>query len=206
MCQIPLAIGTAVVLTELGSRLTRIVCGGTLVFALVFKLATLIALPPTTTYFGSPLQSAYKLGGLIPAEPTGLVATDPFTSYYIPGTTGRRVLTVTKGHVGSPAELAAATSGYVLLHDFIVAPDTDWWPSAKALWRAGVRFVLLEKRTSLAPATLVDFSTGPTPLLRTAADRALMGRAHWRLKRVGVLVHDDREYALYRLRGQEIGR
>lgn len=206
MCQIPLAIGTAVVLAEIATKTTRIISGGTLAFALVFKLATLIALPPTVTYFGSPLQSAYKLGQIIPAQPAGLVATDPFTSYYIPGTTGRRVLTVTKGHVGSPEELAAATSGYVLLHRFVTAPDADWWPSAQALWRAGVRFVLLEKRTSLAPATLVDFSTGPTPLLRTARDQALMGRTHWRLKRVGVLVHDDRDYALYRLDGALIGR
>lgn len=205
MCQIPLAIGTAVMLSELSGRATRIIAGGTLVFALVFKLWTLVALPTTVTYLRSPLQSAYDLGKVIPATPKGLVATDPFTAYYIPGATGRHVLTMTKGHVGSPEELAAATAGYDLLHAFYVAPDSDWWPAAQALWRAGVRYVLLEKRTSLRPPTLVDFSTGPTPLLRTPADEALMGRAHWRLKRVGTLVHDDPEYALYLLDGGRLG-
>jgi hypothetical protein len=199
LCQIPLAIGAALVLAETAVVVVRRVAGGTLGFALAFKLLTLFFLPTTITYFGSPLQPAYGLGAIVPSEPAGLVASDPFTSYYIPAATGRRVLTVTKGHVGSQAELDASTRGYALLHAFYVAPDTNWWPTALALWSAGVRYVLVDKLTSLAPATLEQFSTGPTPLVRTAADARTLGRMHWRLKRVGVLVHDDPEYSLYRL-------
>jgi hypothetical protein len=156
------------------------------------------------TYFGSPLQPAYSLGRIIPANPPGIVASDPFTSYYIPGDTGRGVLTMTKAHVGSQAELDAATHGYALLHAFYVAEDTNWWPSAQALWRAGVRFFLVEKRTSLAAGDLEQFSTGPTPLVRTAADSRLLGRLFWRLGRIGALLHSDQEYAIYQLDGARL--
>ncbi len=204
LAQVPLAIGTAVILVEARAPVTRWTLRATLVFVLVFKLATLIAVSPRVTYFGNPLQPAYSIGRFIPPDPPGLVATDPFTSYYIPAVSGRRVLTVTKAHVGSQAELDAATRGYSLLHRFYIASDSDWWPSAQALWNAGVRFVLVEKRTSLAPATLEQFSTGPTPLVRTAADEHLLGRMHWRLRRIGRLVHDDPEYALYELDGSTL--
>ena len=49
-----------------------------------------------------------------------------------------------------------------------VAPDAGWWPAGQATWRAGVRYVLVQKQTSLAPPNLERFSTGPTPLVRTA--------------------------------------
>jgi hypothetical protein len=197
--QIPLALGVAVVLRDGRSRRIRWTVLGTLFFSLEFKLLTLLAVPLTITYFGSPLQPAYEIGRFMPARPPGLVASDPFTSYYVPGATGRQVLTETKAHVGSQAELDAATRGYALLHSLYVAPDTNWWPSAQALWTAGVRLVLLEKHTSLAPPDLQTFSTGPTPLLRSAADGRLQGRLNWRLRRVGTLLHDDLQYALYRL-------
>jgi hypothetical protein len=204
LCQIPLAIGAATVLTETRLKSTRRIVGATLAFALVFKLVTLIALPTRTTYFGSPLQEAYRLGHVIPGGDAGLVASDPFTSFFVPAATGRRVLTVTKAHVGSQAELNASSHGYALLHSFYVAPDTNWWPSAQALWSAGVRYVLVDKLTSLAPPTLERFSTGPTPLVRTSGDARMLGRLHWRLRRVGVLVYNDPTYALYRLAGRTL--
>jgi hypothetical protein len=199
LCQVPLAIGTATVLVEARLRLTRRLVGGTLAFAVAFKLLTLLALPRSVTYFGAPLQSASSFGHIFRHSPAGLVASDPFTSFYIPGTTGHRVLTVTKAHVGSPTELADSTRGYALLHAFYAAPNTDWWPSAVALWNADVRFVLVEDETSLAPVNLQQFSTGPTPLIRTATERHMIGRMYWRLGRIGVLIHDGPEYALYRL-------
>lgn len=199
LCQVPLAIGTATALVEARLPLSRRLVGGTLAFAMAFKLITLIALPRSVTYFGAPLQSAYSFGHLIPRAPAGLVASDPFTSFYVPGTTGRRVLTVTKGHVESQAELDDSNRGYALLHAFYEAPNTDWWPSAEALWNTDVRFVLLEKETSLAPANLQLFSTGPTPLIRTPTERRMMGRMYWRLGRIGVLIHSGPEYVLYRL-------
>ncbi len=199
LAQVPLAIGVGVVLVEVPTPSLQHVVRGTLVFALAFKLVTLFALPANVTYFGNELQPAYALGRIIPSAPAGLVASDPFTSYYIPGNTGRGVLTMTKAHVSSQAELDAASRGYDLLHRFYVAPDTNWWPSGQALWRADVRFVLVEKRTSLAAPDLEMFSTGPTPLVRTPQDARMLGRMFWRLGRVGTLLHSDREYALYRL-------
>ncbi len=197
--QIPLAIGTAIVLVDAKPSLPKRLVQGTLVFALVFKLATLIYLPTTITYFGSPLQEAYSLGQIIPSHPAGLVASDPFTSYYVPAATGHKTLTETKAHVGSQAELDAASHGYALIHAFYTAPDTNWWPTAQALWNAGVRWFLVDSRTLLAAPNLQAFSTGPTPLIRTPAEARTMGHMYWRLGRIGKLVYDDHEYALYRL-------
>jgi hypothetical protein len=197
--QVPLAIGVAVVLAEASEKRVRRLIGGTLGFALAFKLVTLLALPTTITYFGAPLQPDYSLASIIPSQPSGLVASDPFTSYYIPAATGRHVLTTTKAHAESQSELDASSNGYDLLHAFYVAPDDNWWGTAINLWNAGVRYVLLEKRTSLAPPNLTVFSTGPTPLVRTKADSAMLGRVFWRLGRVGTVVHSDREFVVYEL-------
>jgi hypothetical protein len=197
--QIPLAIGTAIVLVEAKRSVPKRIVQGTLVFALLFKLATLIYLPSTITYFGSPLQEAYSFGQIIPAHPAGLVASDPFTSYYVPAATGHKTLTETKAHVGSEAELLAAAHGYDLLHALYTAPPTNWWPAAQALWNADVRWFLVDSRTLLSAPNLQAFSTGPTPLIRTTAEARAMGHMYWRLGRIGTLVFHDHEYALYRL-------
>jgi hypothetical protein len=115
----------------------------------------------------------------------------------VPGTSGRRVLVVTKAHVGSRGELAAATRGYALLHRFAVG--RQWWAAAKRMYRLGVRYVVVEKSTSLRPSDLVTFSTGPTPLVRTVADRRWLGTYFYRNNRVGTLVYDTWPYAVYRL-------
>lgn len=194
-CQVPLALGVAVVLAENG-RWPRRIVGATLLFTLAFKAATLVALPDRITYLGTPLQEAYRLGEFVPRGP-GAVAADPFTSYYVPGATGHRVLVVTKAHVGSHRELAAAASGYRLLHEFYLGDD--WWQAAQAMWQRGVRYVVVDKSVSLAPPTLAEFSTGPTPLIRTELDRRQLGTFFYRNNRVGRLVHDSDTYVVYEL-------
>ena len=196
-CQIPIAVGTAVVLAEARPRgTTRRWLTATLVFCAIFKVVTLTALSPRIRYYATPLQRSYELAAAVPPG-RGLVASDPFTSYFVPGTTGRRVLVVTKAHVGSRDELAAATRGYALLHRFAVG--RRWWDAAQRMYRLGVRYVVIEKSTSLRPRDLVTFSTGPTPLVRTRADRRWLGTYFYRNNRVGRLVYDAWPYAVYRL-------
>jgi hypothetical protein len=193
--QVPLALGVATVLAHTDAR-TRAAVGVTLAGVAVFKVATLVGLPDTVTYFGSDLQPAYALGRVIPDAP-GLVATDPFTAYYVPGASGHRVLSVTKAHVGSEPELAASAQGYRLLHAYYAG--VNWWQAARRMWRFGVRYVVVEKSTSLAAPTLAEFSTGPTPLVRTAADRRRLGTYFYRNNRVGTLLYDSDSYVVYRL-------
>lgn len=194
--QPPLALGAAAWLVEAVPGVARRVATSGLVFNGVFKVATLVLLPTTITYFGSPLQDSYRLGAIVPPAP-GAVAADPFTSYFVPGTTGHSVLVVTKAHVASSSELAAADEGYALLHRFY--SGSDWWSAAQEMYRRGVRYVLIEKSTSLGPPDLVTFSTGPTPLVRTAADRRALGTYYYRNNRVGRLIYDERPYTLYEL-------
>ena len=113
------------------------------------------------------------------------------------------MLTVTKAHVGSRAELAAAEDGYALLHEF--AGGEQWWEAAQEMYRRGVRWVVVEKHTLLRAPTLEEFSTGPTPVVRTAADREFLGTYFYRNGRVGLLTHDDPSYAVYKLRARRLG-
>jgi O-antigen/teichoic acid export membrane protein len=195
--QLPLALGLGAMLTARGQRrgVTRLTIGA-LAASGVFKIATLLLAPTTITYFGTELQDAYRLGSMIPKAP-GVVASDPFTSYFVPGATGKRVLVVTKAHVGSRAELERATRSYRLLHRFYMG--RAWWQAAQTMYRQGVRYVVIEKSTSLAAPTLEEFSTGPTPLIRTARDRRLLGAYYYRNNRVGTLVYDIAPYTIYRL-------
>ena len=202
--QLPLALGVGVALTSIAvGQVIRGVAIAGLLSSTVFKLATLLMAPPWITYFGTDLQDAYRLGRLIPKAP-GIVAADPFTSYFVPGSSGHRVLVVTKAHVGSQAELQRATDGYALLHRFSMG--RDWWSAAQQMYRQGVRYVVIEKSTSLAPPDLEEFSTGPTPLIRTERDRRLLGVYYYRNNRVGTLVHDELPYTIYRLDRKKLFR
>ena len=67
-----------------------------------------------------------------------------------------------------------------------------------------MRYVVVEHSTSLQPKTLDRFSTGPTPLVRTDRDRAILGRYMWRLNRIGHLLADDDSFAVWRLDGNVI--
>jgi hypothetical protein len=200
-CQLPLALAVADVLANSTAAMAKRVVVVTFCVVLAFKVVTLIALPKQLTYFDSPLQPAYALGRLVPPG-SGLVASDPFTSYYVPAATGHRVLSVTKAHVGSAEELAASERGYRLIHEYYYGED--WWAAAQAMWRRGVRYVVVEKDTSLAAGTLATFSTGPTPLVRTVAQRRQLGTYFYRNNRVGTLLHDSPTYAVYRLEQQKL--
>lgn len=199
--QIPLAIGVAAAIPALMPRTVRLVAA-TIGFALAFKVLALVALPPTLTYFRTPIQEVYSLGSIIPPGP-GLVATDPRTAYFIPGVTGHRVLTVTKAHVGSAEELAAAEDGYRLLHRFWRG-DRGWWNAAREMWRRGVRWVVIEKSTLLAAPTLDEFSTGPVPLVHPGPERQQLGNYYYENNRIGDLVYDGAGYAVYRLDVQRL--
>jgi hypothetical protein len=194
-CQLPLALGVAEFLVRSRGAI-RVTVVATFAFALAFKAATLFGMPERITYFGNELQPAYRLGHTIPPGPQ-LVATDPFTAYYVPAATGHRVLTVTKAHVGSDAELTASAAGYRLLHQFYMGDS--WWKAGQQMWRRGVRWIVVEHNTSLEPPTLVAFSTGPTPLIRTEEQRRQIGTYFYRLNRLGTLVSDSPTYAIYRL-------
>jgi hypothetical protein len=195
-CQLPLALGVADALARSTSSVAKSLVAVTFVVALAFKIAILVGLPKSITYFGSPLQPAYALGSVLPPGP-GLVASDPFTAYYVPGASGHLVLSVTKAHVGSDEELAASERGYRLLHAYYLG--ANWWAAAQTMWKQGVRYVVVEKHTSLAPPTLADFSTGPTPLIRTTAQRHQLGTYFYRNNRVGKLIYDSPTYAVYAL-------
>jgi hypothetical protein len=195
--QLPLALGVAGALTRLTAR--SIAWGATAAGLLVLfavKLGTLVAVPGQVTYFGTSLQSTYDFAQIVPSAP-GIVATDPFTAYYIPGSTGHRVLAVTKAHVNSSRELADSERGYTVLHQFYDGPR--WWSAAQRMYLDGVRYVVIDKQTSLAPRTLAEFSTGPTPLIRTTADRRLLGQYFYRCNRVGTRLYDSLDYVVYRL-------
>ncbi len=195
--QIPLAIGVAAAMTGLPRHTTRYVATAA-GFAIAFKTLTLVGLPPTHTYFRTGIQDAYRLGEVIPPGETGLVATDPRTAYFIPGATGRRVLTVTKAHVGSPAELATAERGYAVLHEFWAGGPT-WWQAAQRMWVKGVRWIVVEKSTLLAAPTLEKFSTGPSPLVHAGGEREQLGSYFYENNRLGTLVYDSDSYAVYKL-------
>jgi hypothetical protein len=153
---------------------------------------------PGLTYFGTPLQSSWSLGQIIPREP-GVVASDPFTSYLVSPTSGHKVLVVTKAHVNSQRELTESEAGYRLLLHFATADD--WWQAGQAMYRRGVRYVLIQHSILLTAPDLEAFSTGPTPLIRTPADRRAAGVYFHRANRVGRLIYDRGDYALYRLDG-----
>jgi hypothetical protein len=196
LCQIPLAVGVATVVVEGRRPKTTGLVAATFVLALSVKVGTLILAPATVSYFGQPLQPVWTLGEHIPAG-QGLVATDPATAYFIPSTTGRRVLTVDKGHVSSRQELDQASNGYTLLRRYY-AGGKGWWSAGQEMWRRGVRYVVIAKQTTLQPKTLDDF-IWQNARLRTAAQRAALGNYFYENNRVGTLVFDSDDYAVYRL-------
>lgn len=196
LCQVPLAAGVATVVADAPRSRTTGLVAATFAVALGVKVATLVAAPPTVSYFGTPLQPVWTLAEHIPPG-DGLVATDPATAYFIPAVTGRRVLTVDKGHVSSRRELALADDGYRLLHRFY-AGGTDWWTAAQDLWQRGVRYIVVEKHTTLEPESLSAF-IWQSAALRTPAQRRALGVYFYENNRVGRLVYDSPDYAVYRL-------
>jgi hypothetical protein len=204
LCQVPLAVGVATVVAEAGrTRMTAIVAA-TFAVSIGVKLVTLVETPDKVSYLGQPLQPVWDLGESIPPGP-GLVATDPATAYFIPATTGHKVLTVDKGHVSSRREREMAADGYRLLHTFY-AGGKQWWPAAQEMWRRGVRYVVVAKQTTLEPRTLDDF-IWQNARLRTKAQRDALGNYYYENNRIGTLIFDSPDFAVYRLaRGKLFGR
>jgi O-antigen/teichoic acid export membrane protein len=197
LCQIPLALGAAVILAEAPTRRVRQLVVGTLIGSVGFRIATLVLLPATITYFNNPIQTAYALAPLMPAG-TGAVITDPFTSYFIPAATGNPVFSITQAHVGSPAEKTASANGYQLIHTFFMGAP-GWRDAARTLYQRGARYVLIQDQTLLAAPDLQTFSTGLTPIYRTDDD-FLRRRVYTRnVSRIATLVWASAEYRLYRL-------
>jgi hypothetical protein len=205
LCQVPLAAGVATVVAEARAQpRTVALVAATVVVSLGVKVASLVWTADDVSYFGQPLQPVWSLSTDIPRGP-GLVATDPATAYFIPATTGRRVLTVDKGHVSSRAELARSADGYRLLRRFY-AGGPGWWSAAQEMWRKGVRYVVVSKTTTLEPAELQDF-IWQTARLETAAQRRALGTYYYENNRVGTLVFDSPDYAVFRLsRSKLFGR
>jgi hypothetical protein len=201
LCQVPLAVGVATVVVEGRRGRTTTIVVATFALALSVKVVTLLAAPATVSYFGQPLQPVWSLGKHIPAGP-GLVATDPATAYFIPSTTGRRVLTVDKGHVSSKLELDRSRQGYALLRRYY-GGSRSWWEAAQEMWRHGVRYVVVAKQTTLEPRTLDDF-IWQTALLRTPAQRRGLGNYFYENNRVANLVYDSKDFVVYRLSRQKL--
>jgi hypothetical protein len=196
LCQIPLAVGVATVVAHARRPSTTAIVAATFALALGVKVLTLVATPPTVSYLDQPLQPVWSLGRHIPPGP-GLVATDPSTAYFIPATTGHRVLTVDKGHVSSRRELAVAREGYDLLHRYY-AGGSDWWQAGREMWRRGVRYVVVAKQTTLEPATLDDF-IWRSARLETPAQRRALGNYFYENNRVGTVLYDSPDFVVYRL-------
>jgi hypothetical protein len=195
LCQIPLAVGVVTVLVETPRSRTTAIVAATFALALGVKVLTLVATPPEVSYFGRQLQPVWALGEHIPPG-TGLVATDPATAYFIPAVTGRHVLTVGRGHVSSRQELAYAEDGYQLLRRYYLG-GSDWWQAGQEMWRRGVRYVVVEKQTTLDPPNLSAF-IWQTAILRTPAQRQALGNYFYENNKVGTVVYDSPDYAVYR--------
>jgi hypothetical protein len=196
-CQIPLAAGAAIVLTQATGLVRSLVVTGLLLSAAV-RLMFLYDAPPTVTYYPQTwLPAAYSLGNQIPVGTPGVVAADPYTSYYIPAATGHPVIELSKSHVGNKSELAAASAGYTLVHRVYVGQR--WKQAMRTMWRRGVRYVVVDHRLTLADPTLEQFSNDVDPLWRTDAQREQLGRYFARLNLVGRLIADTPQYAVYRL-------
>ena len=203
-CQLPLAIGMGAFLAHHKHRWAARVAWATLLLALSFKVLTLLTVSPTENYFGTPLQSAWKLGRVI-APDSGRVASDPSTSYYLAAATADPVVTLS-GHADSGAELERAQIGYRLMHELYAGGD---WASADALlhlWLNRVRWVVVEKSTSLRPDDRSLFFYGPYSGLITRSDMALMARYYSRLAAAGTQVYDDEEYTVFKLDGRRLER
>jgi hypothetical protein len=196
LCQIPLAVGVAAVLVDNRRSRTTALVASTFALTLSVKVFTLVAAPPQVSYFGTSLQPVWSLSEHVPPG-EGLVATDPATAYFMPAVTGRRVLTVGKGHVSSQRELARAEDGYQLLRRYYQG-GSDWWQAGQEMWRRGVRYVVVEKRTTLEPPNLTTF-IWQTAMLRTPEQRKALGNYFYENNRVGDVVYDSPDFVVYRL-------
>jgi hypothetical protein len=203
-CQIPLAVGVAAFLAHHKSRRAFYLTLQVLILAFAFKAFTLLTEPTNINYFGSQMPSAWNFGAII-KRGSGIVATDPSTSYYIPATTGNRVLTLS-GHADSGAEPYVADAGYLQMHRLYTGDASQFARTITGMYAHGVRWVVVEKFTSLRRPTRELMFATPTSGLIGRADIRLMSTYMSRLELVGTQTYSDNEYTIFRLDGQKLHR
>jgi hypothetical protein len=198
LCQPPLVLGMATIAADRNRPVAGVLVALTVAVTLAFSAYTTVGISQKTTYFGGGwIPDAFALGKVIPPGSGGVVS-DPATSYYIPAATGRPVLTLTMGHVGSPAEASAAQAGYRQLRGLYYFRGTAWWTVMQRLWAEGYRYVVVAHALSIRPLSLRQFSDAP-PALSSGRDRRRLGHYFFALNRVATLVADSKSFAVYRL-------
>ena len=71
------------------------------------------------------------------------------------------------------------------------------------MWRRGVRYVVIAKQTTLEPPRLEDF-IWQTARLQTPAQRKALGNYFYENNRIGTLVYDSPDFAVYRLERKKL--
>ncbi len=196
--QLPLAIGAAVFTVRHRSRAAAAIMALTLTAAFGYKVATLESEPVNLNYFGAQLGTLWSFHEIIPPGP-GLIATDPSTGYFMPVTTGHRVLTFSKGHADSGTEQSQAEAGYDLLRRVYGGTGPQAAAALRRMWSMGVRWVVVEKFTNFDPPNQQQLFAAPYTSLITARDVNQMATYNSRLAAVGVQTYDDQEFTVYRL-------
>lgn len=196
--QLPLAIGAATFLVRHRRRAAAAIMALTLTATFAYKALTLEAEPSNVDYFGAQLGTLWSFHGIIPPGP-GIVATDPGTGYFMPVTTGHRVLTFSKGHADSGSEQTQAEAGYELLRRVYGGSGREAATSLRRMWALGVRWVVVEKFTNFDLATQQQLFAAPYNSLITGPDVSRMATYNERLATVSDQVYDDQEFTVYRL-------
>jgi hypothetical protein len=197
-CQLPLAIGAAVFTVRHRRRVAVAIMALTLTAAFGYKVVTLEVEPVNLNYFGAPLGTLWSFHEIVPPGP-GLIATDPSTGYFMPVTTGHRVLTFSKGHADSGTEQSQAESGYELLRRVYGGTGPQAAAALQRMWSLGVRWVVVEKFTNFDPPNQQQLFAAPYTSLITAGDVNQMATYNTRLAQVGVQTYNDQEFTVYRL-------
>jgi hypothetical protein len=203
VCQAPLAIGLAAFIGRHRSRSAAAIVVVGLVAVLAIKATTLIAASGQLTYWGSELPTPWRFGNIIPAH-SGVVAADPGTSYYLAATTNDHVFTLSLGHADSGQEGERARAGYSLLHAVYSGTGAQATVALRRMWARGVRWVIVERYTSLAPPTLDDYYAGPYSSLVTRRDGRLASHYIARIASVAHVVKQTWEFTIFRLDGRAL--
>lgn len=187
LCQVPIAIGVAYLLTQHKESGAVTLTGWVVLFVLAFKTVTLIGVSDRLSYFGAELPGTWYMNKVIPPD-SGVVASDPYTSYYIPAVTQNRVVTLSPGHADSGAEGDVAKRGYGVLHRLWAADGPSAGRALTGLWDGGVRYVIVERFTTLRPRTLRAFVAAPYNELIKPRDVPQRLRYEARLSMAGTVI------------------
>jgi hypothetical protein len=203
LCQVPLAISVGVFVAEHKSRRAMVIVLATLVGAFTYKAVTLLVVPGNQNYFGSSLSTLWQFNRVIPPR-SGVVASDPNTSYFIPVITDNHVLTLGMGHADSGTELRQARAGYKQIHELYVGSQSQAAAVLRRMWSKGVRWVVVETYTTLARPNQKSLYATPYNGLITAPDINLMARYNSRLASVGAVTFQNNEFTVYRLQRRRL--